>query len=365
MPELYTIKYNNTKILIGKNVFSKLLGVLHSNNIEFSQLQIICDTNTSRYSLSLLEPSLIKDNIDYNVIIVPSGDENKSIHSLIEIWRTLINSNSDKDTLIVNLGGGMISDIGGFTASTYKRGVRYINIPTSLMGQVDAAIGGKTGINFMNYKNQLGVIYDPVLIINDSKFFETLPEREYRSAYAELIKYGLISDADLLEELLNCSEDFLTEPENISDIIKRANEIKLIYVNQDPQDKNVRNVLNFGHTIGHGVESTYNSFPVNSMLHGEAISVGIICELYISNVLFDLPMEILKKVQHFLIDQIGYFGIDADKQEKIFHNLAYDKKNKKREIIFTLLKNIGQPLIHQSVENRIIEESIEYYKTLK
>ncbi len=288
-----------------------------------------------------------------DVIIVPAGEENKNLASCTKILHVLTEKNADRHALLINLGGGMITDLGGFAASTYKRGIDFFNVPTSLLGMVDAAIGGKTGINLENYKNQLGTFQIAKNVIVNDIFLDTLPDAEFKSAYAEVLKYALIADKEMWNELNSVPE---TSRERM-DIIKRCINIKNEITLSDPHEKAERKLLNFGHTVGHAIEglSHEKNKPV---LHGEAIAAGMMVESYLSIAKGELSepefIEILSKIKLFC----NPANIDDFSIEELLAFMRQDKKNYKSEIRFSLLKSIGDGIFDIGISEEEIAEAI-------
>lgn len=326
----------------------------------FSQVIILTDENTSRHCL----PKLMKITAfrSAKVVELKSGENSKSIHKAIEIWEMFTHLNLDRNSLIVNLGGGVITDFGGFIANLFKRGLHYINIPTTLLSMVDAAIGGKTGVNFKGFKNQLGVFADPEVIFIDPSFLESLPKRELIVGYAEIIKHALIMDAALWELIIR------TLPEKIienTEIIKRAVFVKSNIVNADPYEKDIRKILNFGHTIAHAIESYSLSNDKSPILHGEAVAIGIICETYISvkmNGLNEIQANSIYKYIRFLFI---HYPIDSQIIPYLLDIIKQDKKNKNGRLNFTLLTEIGKSVIDIDCDDKLITESIEFYSKFR
>ena len=325
--------------------------ISHSN---FSKIGILVDENTKISCLNKLKDSL---DFNYHEIEIKSGEENKNLQTCSNVWGILTKLNFDRKSLIINLGGGVICDLGGFVASTYKRGIQFINIPTTLLGQVDASVGGKLGIDFNNYKNQIGIFREPNLIIVDPEFLASLPKRELRSGFAEVIKHCIIRDEKKLDQILNSN----WEKSDWLEIVKHSIKIKSKVVNEDMKEDGPRKILNFGHTIGHAIETTYMN-KENRFLHGEAISIGIICEAYLSHKLNKLSTIDLNKIVDIIKsifgnNTIGYF-------EEIVRNAYHDKKNIDDKIRTCILNKIGQCEYDHEISPNHIIESLEYYNNI-
>ena len=284
-------------------------------------------------------------------IVIKAGEQHKNLQTVQRIWKTLMKHHADRNALLVNLGGGVITDLGGFAASTYKRGIKFINIPTTLLAMVDAAIGGKTGIDFGGAKNQIGTFAEAEEVLVDPVFLSTLPRREILSGMAEMIKYGFIADANLLKSNL----------ENYQQYINRAGEIKREIVAQDPTEKGLRKILNFGHTLGHAIEShcMTKDYP---LLHGEAVALGMVGALWLSVKHFGLDEQVLndyvKKLPE-LLSEAEIALTDAD-VEPIMDYLAHDKKNKGEKPQFVLLEAVGKPVWDVEIDVDSIGQSLEY-----
>ncbi len=326
----------------------------------FSQVIIIVDEHTKLYCLPKLMsvPSLRTAK----VIEISSGEASKSIQNAIVIWEKFTDLNLDRNSLILNLGGGVISDLGGFVATVFKRGLHYINIPTTLLAMIDASIGGKTGVNYKGYKNQLGVFADPKIVFIDSSFLETLPKRELYAGFAEIIKHALIMDAVLWNMLLE------TKPENVlenSEIIKRAVYVKSNIVNADPLEKDIRKILNFGHTIAHAIESYSLAHDERPLLHGEAVAIGLICETYISVKKNGIDENQAAIIYNYIRNLFPSYIINPQNIPKLLDIIKQDKKNKNKKLNFTLITEIGKSLIDNDCDEKLITESITFYSNIQ
>lgn len=316
---------------------------------------ILTDTKTYEYCLpKLLQLDKLKES---HIITIKNGDENKNIHAAIKIWDFLTTNGATRHSLMINLGGGMITDIGGFAASTFKRGISYINVSTTLLGAVDAATGGKTGINFLGYKNELGVFAPATYVFIDVAFFRTLDNQNLRSGFAEMIKHALINSVDDWNDVLNFDLENINY-DRLSALLHNNIAIKERIVQADPAEKGIRKALNFGHTLGHAFESL--SYKKESpMLHGYAIAWGMVCELYLSVMKLHFPKEIFLNFKYFITENYGKFECTCTDYDDLIELMKHDKKNKSSdEINFTLLSNIGEVVIDQTASRREIEECI-------
>ena len=313
------IKSYDYSIWIGDDLASKL------NFNTYSKIAILVDENTKKYCLSLI-PKL-KNTI---IIEIISGEENKNLKTCNLIWNILLKNNFDKNSVIINLGGGVICDLGGFCASSYKRGIDYINLPTSLLAMVDASFGGKVGVNYDNFKNQIGFFKNPKQVIINQKFLSTLPSDEFNSAFGEIVKHALIGDSKLWKILLKHKIQNL----NLKDIITKSIKLKNAIILKDFRENNERKKLNFGHTFGHAIESYYLN-QGTTILHGNAVLLGILYELEISNLSFD-EKTIIKNyiLKNFKLP-------DLPKKSKLFSFIQKDKKNVHDKVNLSLLNGIG------------------------
>ena len=345
-------------IVFENNSFEYLNKYLNDKN--YSSIFVIVDENTEKNCLYKISNHIPK-KIKYHIIKVKAGEKNKSIESVIRVWKELLSLNADKNSILINLGGGLVTDLGGFIASTFKRGIDYINIPTTVLSMVDASLGGKTGINFDKFKNQIGTFYNPNLILINTDFLNTLPVREKKSGLAEMIKHALILDRKQWEKMKNISDH--NKIIN-TDTIKRSIEIKNEIVAMDPREEGLRKILNFGHTIGHAVESFFidKSKPV---LHGEAIALGMICESYISNIINDLSYNDMMDIKGFINNIFDKIMIERKYYDDIINIMKHDKKNiNYKKINFSTLSNIGKCEFDYNVDDDLIKKSLDFY-TLK
>lgn len=293
-------------------------------------------------------------------VIIGSGDEYKDIASLSKVWQALVNCGATRYSLVVNVGGGMVCDLGGMAAATFKRGLDCINVPTTLLSMVDASVGGKTAVNFAGLKNEVGVFAQPKAVVISTEFLKTLPAAELLSGYAEMIKHALIADTQMWAEALNFD---LQKPdyEQLAKMIRQSVEVKQRIVQQDPTEQSIRKVLNLGHTFGHAFESFFllKQQPVS---HGHAVAAGLVCELYLSTALCGFPTDQMRQTVRFIFEHYGRLPIDCKEYGKLFQLMAHDKKNRHDQISFTLLKAIGEPLYDQHAWEEIMAEALEFYR---
>lgn len=294
-----------------------------------------------------------------HMITIPSGDEHKNIESATKIWQYLSENGANRRSLMINLGGGMITDIGGFVASTFKRGIRYINVSTTLLGAVDAATGGKTGINFLGLKNEIGVFNPASHVLIDIEFFKTLDIQNLRSGYAEMVKHALIDSREEWDRILSFNLETI-DFDDLLTLVERSVRIKEMVVEKDPQEQNIRKALNLGHTFGHAFETF--SYRVNRpVLHGYAVMWGLLCELYLSFAQLNFPKDDLLKLKYMIKEYYGTFSFDCKDYETLYELMMHDKKNESKEINFTLLSDIGEIHINQTAGKDDIFETLDFF----
>lgn len=326
--------------------------------IPHDKLFILFDENTYIHCLPLLVKIPLLQRA--KEMVIPPGDTNKTIENLGRVWQLLTENGATRHSLLVNLGGGMITDLGGFAAATFKRGINYINIPTTLLGAVDAAVGGKTGINFGGYKNEIGSFYPSKAVIISSDFFHTLDREAILSGYAEMIKHALIHTDKEWKEILAYSFDEV-DYGKLNELVFRSVKIKEEIVEKDPYEKNIRKALNFGHTTAHAFESfaMTNKKPVP---HGYAVAWGMIVELWLSHRLCGFPKEKLQSSVRFIQKHYGAFPITCDHYETLYEITKHDKKNIGDIINFTLLGDIGDIRIDQTADKELVFEAFDFYR---
>ena len=346
MKEINTKTY---KIAFGQSGYSFLNSLIENN--KYSKVSVLVDFNTEKFCLDVFKKII---NREISIIKINSGEEFKNLGTVTKIWNEMTIQNLDRKSLLINLGGGVITDMGGFAANTFKRGIDFINIPTTLLSMVDASVGSKTGINFNNLKNQIGTFADPKLVIIDEQYLETLSEREVKSGYAEIFKHSLIS-ASIFNLLLENNQLYFNE-----EIINNSIEIKNKIVLDDKFEQNIRKNLNFGHTIGHALESYFLN-KVNKLTHGEAIAIGMICESFISNKIFNLNLDLAKKIKNHLLRIFPKVNLQHENYEEIIKLMSFDKKNHLDKLKFVLLKDLGIVKIDVEVSENLIKESFDFY----
>ncbi len=321
---------------------------------DYSEIIVLVDTNTKRFCYPIIKDSLPK----HTVITVKHGEENKNLQTCELIWSAMTEAQLDRHALMINLGGGVIGDMGGFCAATYKRGIDFIQIPTTLLSQVDASVGGKLGIDFQGFKNHLGVFTLPNAVLIDPIFLETLSEREKRSGFAEILKHCLIQDGLKWDEIRR--KDLADQ--DLADLIAHSVEIKKKVVEQDPTEKGLRKILNFGHTLGHAVETFFLPQGKKRLFHGEAIATGMVCESYIAYTRGLIDERTLEQIEEFIFSIYGKVAIDAADFDTIIGLTLQDKKNKGKEVRFSLINAAGSCLYDIVVSKNEMKKALEYYK---
>lgn len=329
------------------------------DQIKPSKIFILVDENTHNGCLPILLPNLETD-APFEIIEIEAGEENKNIGTATQLWEIFSEMEADRKSLLINLGGGVITDIGGFVASTYKRGFRFINIPTTLLAMCDASIGGKTGIDHQYLKNIIGTFALPEAIFFYPKFLETLKFEELRSGFAEMLKHGLIADQKHWNDLISIEK---IAPEFIQPFIKRSMEIKNNVVAQDFKEENVRKTLNFGHTIGHAVESLFLK-KGNLIPHGEAVALGMICETHLAFLCGLIDVEISSVIISKIKRLFPYIDISEFKNGEIMDLMFNDKKNQDGNINFSLINSIGSCLYDQKLSAEQIILTLNFYREL-
>lgn len=350
------IELQNYSIQFQEKDFVQLQAQL--NTAVYSKVFVLVDNNTREHCLPILQAAL--KEIELHIITIKAGEVHKNIDTCQWIWNALMQQQADRKSVLINLGGGVIGDMGGFCASTFKRGIDFIQVPTTLLAQVDASIGGKLGIDFGLVKNSIGLFNNPKAVYLYPNFFKTLPKKELYSGYAEVIKHALIQNSNTFTELVNTIS---LETSNWKLVVRDSLLVKKSIVEQDPLEKNVRKSLNFGHTIGHAIESL-SWETENPLLHGEAVVIGMIAECYLSHQLLGFSAEQLELVANYLLQRYPKYDLNRLDQRHIFRLIQQDKKNEHQQICFTLLKEIGVFKINVHASDTLILEALNYYNNL-
>ena len=348
------------RVIISQNLQQEL--AIAISECEHDKIFVLTDENTLQVCWPRIASFLCLRGA--KVITIPAGDTNKDLQAVSHVWTELSNGGATRHSLLINLGGGMVTDLGGFAASTFKRGINFINIPTTLLAMVDASVGGKTGINFNHLKNEVGVFSDALTVILSTSFLQTLDRENLLSGFAEMLKHSLIADEAMWAEHVT----FLF-PENqdsgqygfLSTLVSQSVEVKERIVNADPKEQGLRKALNLGHTIGHAFES-FAMQQGRPVLHGYAVAYGLICELWLSAVKCGFPTDRLRQTVSFIRENYGQMAITCDDYPTLIELMRHDKKNNAGVINFTLLGNIGDIRINQSVTDDDIRDSLDFYR---
>ena len=321
----------------------------------YSNVFVLTDEGSRRYCTTFLEEL----PFEYQMIELKAGDDHKNIGALSSVWQYMTENGADRESLLINLGGGMITDLGGFAASTFKRGIAFINIPTTLLSMVDAAVGGKTGINFCGFKNEIGVINHADAVLIDTLFLKTLDQDNIMSGYAEMLKHGLISKSDHFTDLIRFEWNTI-DYKKLNQLVLDSIMVKQQIVEEDPYERGIRKALNLGHTVGHAFESL--AMKQEPMLHGRAIALGIIVELYLSHQKLDFPSKKMRQVIQLVKDYYPPFSFNCDDYDTLFDYIKHDKKNSGDRINFTLLSDIGEVHINQNCKKEEIYAALDFYR---
>ena len=325
------------------------------------QIFVLADEHTANSCLPILSESM--EGLSYHQIIIAAREHNKTLTTVEQIWDELISHGATRQSLLVNLGGGMVTDLGGFAAATYMRGIRYVNIPTSLLAMVDASSGGKTGFDYKGIKNLIGSFTMPEATLVYLPMLATLPVDEWLSGYAEMLKHGLLDSREHLNALLKIDVD---DPKCSisSDVLAMNIAVKERIVTEDPKEKGLRKLLNFGHTIGHAIEEAYVA-EGKSVKHGYCVLWGMVAELYLSVVRWDFPREVLQQLSHLMLEYYARPECSCKDRERLVEWMQKDKKNKQQgEIQFVLLRDVGDGVVDQVVTKAELDEALEYLFSL-
>lgn len=350
--ETYSIHFNS-------ECYTQLNHYISNEN--FSKIFILVDSNSHALCLPLFLEQ-VSTGLEIEIIEIETGEQHKTIDTCMGVWNTLSELGCDRKSLMINIGGGVVTDLGGFVASTFKRGINYINVPTTLLAMVDASVGGKTGVDLGNIKNQIGVINSSEMVLIDTNYLNTLPQNQMKSGLAEMLKHGLIYSTSYWNEFLDLSKLNLVD---LDRLIYESVLIKYDIVSQDPKEQHLRKTLNFGHTLGHAIESYFLEHDQKKeLLHGEAVAIGMILACFLSNQLFDFPESRLKEVSSTILSIFSKVDFVKEDYQPIIDLLIFDKKNEHGKILFVLLEDIGKTKVNVQVENNLIKASFNYYNNL-
>jgi len=317
---------------------------------------VLTDTNTKIHCFPLLD-ALLGNRSDIQLLELPAGEVNKNAKNLLKLLADLLDSYADRNALLINLGGGVICDMGGFAAAIYKRGISFINVPTSLLAMVDASVGGKTAIDFRGSKNQLGLFYSPESVFIDIEYLKTLPERHFRAALAEMLKHTLLYSEESLRFFM--ASDY-TDNKQLEALIFTSVRFKNSIVQQDFRESGVRKQLNLGHTFGHALESYFLDKP-NAIYHGEAVAAGMICDLYLSVKRRRFSQQVFEMVVEWIKLQYRLPVPPQEAYKELFTLMQHDKKNHNGEVITVLLSSPGSPWLDRNLSFEEVKEALDFY----
>ncbi|WP_449016082.1 3-dehydroquinate synthase [Prevotella sp.] len=343
------------RVIISRHLKTELAKAIAE--CEHDRIFVLVDETTNKLCWALVKDYLCLK--DAQTIIIGATDRRKNLDTLVHVWESLQQGKATRHSLLINLGGGMVTDLGGFAASTYKRGINFINIPTTLLAMVDASVGGKTGINFGGLKNEIGVFNDAEFVLLDTNWLRTLDEENIRSGYAEMLKHGLIADDTMWAELINFN---IAQPNlrQLASMLNKSVRIKERIVTEDPHEKGIRKALNLGHTFGHAFESW--AMKRQPILHGYAVAFGLIAELYLATTRTDFPTERMRQTVNFIRAYYGSLPITCNDYPELIELMHHDKKNRGNEINVTLLGGIGDIRINQTITEEDIKEALDFFR---
>ncbi len=349
---------NYTPLIYLNDISTELKKIIE--NFSTQNIFVLTDKNVFRDCYPLIKNIF---EVEPKLLIIEAGEESKNLDTVQYLWSKLIDYQTERQSLLINLGGGVITDIGGFVAATFKRGIKFLNIPTSLLAQVDAAIGGKNGINFRHFKNNIGTFYNPLAIISSPVFLKTLPERHFVAGFAEVVKHALLDNARAWNKI-KFIDPADPDYEYMENVVRDSAKFKQKIVEKDPKETGLREILNFGHTFGHAIETFFRQKRID-ILHGEAVAMGIICELFLSNKILNFDFQKLFEISEYIATFFPSYKINYDDYDEIFDLMLQDKKNKNKRITFTLLEDIGKPLTNQTASKDEMIQAFNFYYQIK
>ena len=341
------------KVVISKDLQKALSEAIAE--CRHDKLFVLVDETTEQFCLPVIAGFSCMQEAQR--IVIGATDTHKTLDTLSHVWAELQRMGATRHSLLINLGGGMVTDLGGFAASTFKRGLEYINIPTTLLSMVDASVGGKTGINFGGLKNEIGVFNNANCVILDTIFLRTMDAENLLSGYAEMLKHGLISNEQTWAELLNLD---LNDLDKLGDLVEKSVAVKQRIVIEDPTEHGIRKALNLGHTVGHSFESL--ALERKPILHGYAVAYGLVVELYLCCVKTGFPQDKMRQTVGLIKENYGKMPITCDDYPKLIELMHHDKKNVGTDINFTLLGGIGDIRINQTATEEEIKEALDFYQ---
>ena len=345
----------NQRILISSNLQQDLAVAI--SECEHDRIFVLTDTTTYKKCWPAVQHFIVLKNA--LPIVISDTDTHKDLHSLAGVWQTLAQNGATRHSCLINLGGGMVTDLGGFAAATFKRGINFINIPTTLLAMVDASVGGKTGINFNGLKNGIGVFANARFVILNTTFLKTLDYDNLCSGYAEMIKHGLISNTAMWAQLIGFNLADINF-EQLQQMVAESVKVKENVVEKDPFEHGIRRALNLGHTFGHAFESW--ALRRKPILHGYAVAYGLVCELYLSATKAGFPIEKMRQTIHFIKEYYSKINFTCDDYSELIELMHHDKKNTTGSVNFTLLSNIGEIKINQTATETEIKTVLDFYR---
>jgi len=349
--------------IYSKIIYSRLVGkelLTWVSKYKKNKVFLATDETVNHLWISRFEDFLTSNGI--KTVVIPAGEKNKKLDSVALIWEFLSKNGGDRKSLLISIGGGMLTDLAGFAASTFKRGIDFLNVPTTLLSQVDASVGGKTGINFNGLKNEIGVFNEPVAVIINTEFLKTIDRQNFISGFAEMIKHGSIKSPEHLEELKKFDLNHI-DYDQLEVIIQHSVDVKKYFVANDLTENNIRKALNFGHTIGHAFESLAME-QNRSILHGYAVAYGMVAELFLSVKKCGFNKKDFESLSKWLFQTYGTFQIKTSDFARLYELMSHDKKNEAGRINFTLLPEIGKIEINQNCEKELVFEALNYFKSV-
>lgn len=326
---------------------------------EYSSVAVLTDEHTHQFCYPKIAPHLPEG---HSCIQIPAGEKYKSLETCQMIWEEMTKSGLDRRSLLLNLGGGVVGDMGGFCAATYMRGVAFVQIPTTLLAQVDASVGGKLGVDFRGLKNHIGLFQLPERVIVDTQFLHTLPASEWRSGFAEILKHALIRDHELWQTIL---QEGIQIPENeYAELVRRAVKVKEKIVAEDPKEQGVRKLLNYGHTFGHALEGFFleDAPERGEVLHGEAVAAGIVMENEVAHRIGLLSAERAKEISNFIFEHYGKINFEEGDEPKLLERMKKDKKNKNGRILLVQLQTLGEATWDVEASEEVLRAALKAYR---
>lgn len=352
------IQSDGHNVIVGDGALKYLSQLLQEPQYIDSKMFVLVDENTHDHCWPVLLKQ-VPELVDAELMMIESGEESKNIEVTANLWRVLGELEADRNSVMINLGGGVIGDMGAFVASTFKRGIRFFQVPTTVLAMVDASVGGKAGIDLDHLKNEVGLFATPEAVIIWPDFIETLSPVQCLSGFAEIIKHGLIAD-EVYYRQIESTNPFLKD--ELAALILRSVEIKNRIVMADPKEEGQRKLLNFGHTIGHALESWSLEADVRSIMHGHAVAIGMLCEAWLSYDKKWLKKDQLEVIENLILKHYPRIEIDKLVYIRLLELMQHDKKNIKGKINFTFLRKLGMGEVNQTASREAIAKALDYYR---